>query len=670
MKNNLPDFIRNYRTYVSTLPLSKDILAILSEENSIDKNPLFYMEYASLFKENFKFKDASNKIDRLNIAGFLCYKYSLLMDNTLDNESKHTTLALSNIYLEETIKILTDLFGLDNTFWGLWNSRKKEFYKASILGKTLFNKNEVLVEEYENLCDFKSAMGKIALDSLFILSDSKSKNEYEKLIESHKLFSVGFQINDDISDFIEDFNNKDFNYAYYIFSKTNKENNNTINNLNKLLYIDGTAVDLYKTSLSYFSRAQTIASEIGENKWHETISGKISETNSAIKAIEEYLTILKTKVSIRENAIKSNSFEYSYNTGSTIEKGLKYLIEEWEIDFPEAKHIMVLSDLEGFQNKKSIHTTDIFQRGILTNNLIDIAHNYKINLSKIIDHEIDYLIENRNKDEVGGWSYFPTVKEIAADADDLGQMIQVFIKGNRKNSIDEYCKSPIRILLEDCYHNSTGGIETWIIPKNNQTETQKIQQEFNTTKWGCGPDIEVMANFLYGLTIENYPAYKNKIDQGVKYIFKNIEEEYFWYSRWYYGWLYGTMLCVRLSLELFKNNSTMRERYNNIFLKIKQNILNNQNEDGGWSIEFNGQSDPLNTSFALYTLMLMEIPINKSVSLEKGIEFLTNSQNQDGSWNAIQFIKPRLNEPYKSKVITTSYALNSLTLYNERYTTQ
>ena len=667
MKNTLPGFINDYIEYVNKLPLTKDIINIISEINEIEKNPLFYLEYASLFKNNFKIKENSQSIVKLNIAGFFCYKYTLLMDNILDTKSKQVTLSLSNIYLEETIKILTDLFGLDNQFWGLWNSRKKEFYKASALGKELFNKNEVLLEEYENLCDFKSAMGKIALDSLFILSGSKNKNVYEKLIESHKLFSVGFQINDDIEDFIEDFENNDFNYAYYIFSKKHKQKTDNLNNLNKLLYINGTAVELYKTSLSYFSKASVIASETGENKWHETILGKIAETNSAIKAIEEYLTILKTKISLRENAIKINSFEHSFNTDSTIEKGLKYLIDEWEINFPEAKHIMVLSDQEGFKNKETIHTTDIFQRGILTNNLIDIARNYNINMSKIINHEIDYLVENRNKDDVGGWSYFPSVKEIAADADDLGQMIQVFIKGNRKNIIDEYCKPPIRLLLEECYQNSTGGIETWIIPKKHRTDIQKKQHEFNTTKWGSGPDIEVMANFLYGLSIDNYPLYKDIIEHGVKYIFNNIEDGFFWNSRWYYGWLYGTMLCVRLSLELFKYNSTEKEFFENTLSKIKQNILNNQNDDGGWSMVFKGKSDALNTSFALYTLMLMENPADKSLSLEKGVEFLNKSQNPDGSWNAIQFIKPRLNEPYKSKVITTSYVLNSLTLYNGRY---
>lgn len=670
MTNAFPSYINDYRTYVNKLPLAQDIINILSENGVIDKNPLFYLEYASLFENNFKFKNSTNKVTLLNIAGFLCYKYTLLMDSTLDTETKHITLALSNIYLEETIKILTDLFGLNNKFWWLWNSRKKEFYTASKIGKTLFTKKNVSLKEYENLCDLKSAMGKVAIDSLFILSGSKEVKVYEKLIDSHKLFSIGFQINDDIEDFIEDFRNNDFNFAYYTFVKNSNEITNNINDLNKIFYLSGTATDLYRLSLSYFNKSKFIAAETGETKWLEAISGKIKETQSAIVAIEQYLTIIKTRVSLKENAIKVNSFEYSFNQDSGIEKGLNYLIKEWEINLPEVKHIMILSNLEGFQNKESVHTTDIFQRGILTNNLIDIANNYKINISKIINHEIDYLVENRNRDEIGGWSYFPSVKEIAADADDLGQMMQVFIKGNRRNIIDEYCLTSIGILLEECYHSKTGGIETWIIPKNNRSDIQKLQHEFNTNKWGSGPDIEVMANFLYALSLDNYKRYKDFIEQGVRYIFSNMHEGFFWYSRWYYGWLYGTMLCVRLCLELFKHNSKPDERYYETISKIRQNIIKNQNEDGGWAIEFNGNSDPLNTSFGLYTLMLLDKSSEKSIPLEKGIEFLYKTQNEDGSWAATQFIKPRLNEPYRSRVITTSYALNSLTLYNERFITQ
>ncbi len=666
MTSSLPSYIIDYRSYVSKLPLPEDIIEILQEHSVIEKNPLLYLEYASLFENNFRIKNSTLNVTLLNIAGFLCYKYALLMDSSLDKETKHLTLALSNIYLEETIKILTHLFGLDNKFWGLWNSRKKEFYDASNIGKLLFKKKEVPLEEYENLCDLKSALGKVAIDSLFILSGSKEVKVYEKLLDSHKLFSIGFQINDDIEDFIEDFQNNDFNFAYYTFHKERTENNENINDLNKLLYISGTATKLYKLSLSYFNKANILAVEADEPKWIKAISEKIKETQSAIIAIEEYLTIIKTKVSLKENAVKVDSFDYLFNMDSGIEKGLNYLIKEWEINFPEIKHIMILSNLADFNNKESVHTTDIFQRGILTNNLIDIANNYKIDLSKIVNKEIDYLVDNRNKDEIGGWSYFPSVREIAADADDLGQMMQVFIKGNRRTMIDEYCLSSIRILLDDCYHNKTGGIETWIIPKNNRSEIQKIQHEFNSNKWGSGPDIDVMANFLYALSLDNYKRYENIIEQGVKYIFSNMNEGHFWNSRWYYGWLYGTMLCVRLSLELSKHNSKTDEVHTETISKIRQNIIKNQNKDGGWAIEFNGNSDPLNTSFALYTLMLLEKSSEKSIPLQKGIEFMSKTQNEDGSWVATQFIKPRLNEPYKSKVITTSYALNTLTLYNER----
>jgi hypothetical protein len=53
-----------------------------------------------------------------------------------------------------------------------------------------------------------------------------------------------------------------------------------------------------------------------------------------------------------------------------------------------------------------------------------------------------------------------------------------------------------------------------------------------------------------------------------------------------------------------------------------------------------------------------------SIIINNGIDYLKSTQNQKGYWEAIPFIKPKLNEPYKSKVITTSYVLNVLTNYN------
>jgi hypothetical protein len=509
-------------------------------------------------------------------------------------------------------------------------------------------------------------MGKVAIDSLDILSNCEYKTVYDKLIESHKLFSIGFQINDDIEDFIEDFKNRDFNIAYYTFSRKTFDLFNNINDANKLFYIDGTAGELYNHAISYFKKALNIAEDLNETKWVKTIQEKIKETESAKNAIEEYLAILKTRVHIKENSIKVNFFDYNFNLNLPIEKGLNFLIKEWEIDFPEIKHIMVLSNHEGFKNENTIHITDIFQRGILANNLIDISGNYKIDLSTIINKEINYLIEKRNKDVIGGWSYFPSVREIAADADDLGQVMQVLIKGNNWSSIESYCRLPIQILLNDCYRRDTGGIETWIIPKHFRTEIQIVQAEFNSTKWGSGPDVDVMANFLYALSLYNYDSYKDYIEDGIKYVFSKSEEMSFWNSRWYFGWLYGSMVCVRLCIEAIKNNVKLIALYSDTLKRVNKYILQNQNKDGGWSMAANGISDALNTSFALYILLLAEIPSDILPVIERGIEYLHKTQNMDGSWNAVPFIKPRLNDPYKSRTITTGYALNTLALYHAR----
>lgn len=663
---NDPIHQKNFTNYLEKLPFEKDKIELLIKNSFINKNPKFYLEYASLFKNSFKFEQSEEKIKLLNIAGYFSYNYSLLLDTALDKNTKHNTIVLSNIFLEESIKILSYLFGLDKKFWGVWNSRKNEVFEASRTGKKMFKNEIVTLAEYEILCDSKSALGKIALDSLLILNQSVEKENHSRLMKSHKYFSVGFQISDDVEDFVEDYENEEFNIAYYKFVIEQNRTVEDIRQLNKRFYISNTASDLYKLAITYFQKALVIAQEVGENTWLEAIKAKIKETEHVINSIEEYLLIINTKVSLKKNAIKINSFNHVFDKKLSIEKGLNYLTQEWEKNYPEIKHIMVLSNSDGFDNNKTLHITDIFQRGIITNNLIDIGKSYKIDLSQIINFEINYLIQNRNTDEIGCWSYFPSVKEIAQDADDLGQMMQVFKKYNKSELINFQCLAGVKILLEDCYNAETGGMQTWIIPKENLTQNQKTQRKFNLTKWGAGPDIDVMGNFLYALCIYDFEKYKEPIEKGTAYIYSKIEKKSFWNSRWYYGWQYGTMICVRLAIELIKHNPSLENQYSNYFSSIRSYLIKNQNPDGGWALSITSQSDSLNTSLALSTLMLFDKSYKDKETLIKGINFLGNKQEVDGSWEAVHFIKPKVNEPYKSKGITTSYVLNTLTTFNAK----
>lgn len=311
---------------------------------------------------------------------------------------------------------------------------------------------------------------------------------------------------------------------------------------------------------------------------------------------------------------------------------------------------MYLSDTEDFDNKEKIHCSDTFQRAILNDCLFDVSKKYNLNTQNYFKFENNYLISKINNDDVGGWSYFPTVKEIAADIDDLGQIMQLFIKTNSLNLIDNYCLKPLNICLSNRV-SLNGGIETWIIPVKSQTELQQKQEKFNSTKWGKGPDVEVVANFIYSLELYNSVLYEKYIENSIEYILKEQNKNGFWESRWYYGSYYGTYICLRLLKRYNK-------KYSNQIQNALAYIIDSQKKNGGFCSNNNQKSDALSTAYALLSLKLFLQKENTSIF--KAEEYLTKTQNTNGFWQESNFIKPKAQEPYKSKTLTTAIVLKSL----------
>lgn len=81
-----------------------------------------------------------------------------------------------------------------------------------------------------------------------------------------------------------------------------------------------------------------------------------------------------------------------------------------------------------------------------------------------------------------------------------------------------------------------------------------------------------------------------------------------------------------------------------------------QNEDGSFGLE---EYQILSTSFARLSLNYFS---NKNLNFYflNSEKFLLKNQLKDGSWNAENFIKPKTNEPYKSKTLTTAFVIKSL----------
>jgi squalene-hopene/tetraprenyl-beta-curcumene cyclase len=263
------------------------------------------------------------------------------------------------------------------------------------------------------------------------------------------------------------------------------------------------------------------------------------------------------------------------------------------------------------------------------------------------------LINSRRKDSIGAWCYFPSVPEIASDIDDLGQVIQVFIKSRQTQFLDKYCFRLIDFTLSNCSCDN-GGIKTWILPREIKDKDQQKQKLFNQTKWGEGPDVEVVANFIYSLILSQKSSYLDSIFSACEYIRNSQDIAGYWQSRWYFGNYYGTYVCVRAL------NSCSNKFFSESIQKAINFIINSQNSNGGWGfIESN--SDALNTSFCLLTLKLFDSKKMRK-HIKRAEQFLCSAQNQDGIWPAVNFIKPRINDPYRSRTLTTAYVLKALTV--------
>jgi squalene-hopene/tetraprenyl-beta-curcumene cyclase len=271
-------------------------------------------------------------------------------------------------------------------------------------------------------------------------------------------------------------------------------------------------------------------------------------------------------------------------------------------------------------------------------------------LNPILEKEIDYLLSKRITHGVGGWNYFPTVAEIAPDADDLGQILQVFVKSNQIEQYRQHFDTPIAVLLSDNYLSS-GGFETWIVPKNDQSLLQQIQNMFNETKWGKGPDTEVVANMLYGLFLYDNTKYQKQIVDGCAYLINQQEAEGFWNSRWYYGPFYGTYTVVKILSLAGKGEENVQ--------KGIDFLLNSQKTNGGWGFTGNSQ-DALSTAIAMLTLCFEKDTAKIKNALENGLAFLQNSQKEDGTWAAVKFIAPKMNEPYSSSTLVSSFILKAV----------
>jgi len=226
------------------------------------------------------------------------------------------------------------------------------------------------------------------------------------------------------------------------------------------------------------------------------------------------------------------------------QNALELLVDEANASFREAAHTVAFPRAQGFLVDEDEQTGDVFARAIIADALLDAAR-AGFRVAALIDCEVDHLIDSRLESGVGGWKYFPNLRELPPDADDLAQVMQVLIRAGRRDAVERHCERAIEVLLRDNMH-ADGSFETWIVPGANCSFDEELQQQWIDRAWGRGADSEVTANLLYALALYDRDRFRNEIARGCEFIESRQEPSGAWSSTWYHGPYYGTYVAVRL----------------------------------------------------------------------------------------------------------------------------
>jgi len=409
---------------------------LIKNLKSNDKSPSFYQIYPELFYAFFRNID-KDVVNRLSDAGYLYYQSILCLDSIIDRK-EGSSLPMFITLQEEAVKILTDIFGCESIFWDFLNKRKHELFESVKLENSLSYNDKQSWAKYKEVADKKAAIAKVAIDGMYILSNKLNKNVYHLLLKSQKYFSIGFQLYDDLKDFEDDYNQKQFNWVFFILNKIVDVQQYNLQTLHKLLFVKGIAVKILDKSIHFFEKAEQIILPLNiQSKWIEAIRETKKEVQQYLDITTGYVETVSTRVELSlSKRTKDYFFDFSSVKDLQIKKSLDFIYNDYKRNYAELKHVMYLSQIEGFNNRQQIHVSDIFQRTLLNDSLITVFSKYNLDANEYLDDEIKYLLSNMNNDSIGVWKYFPTVDEIAADIDDLGIAMQFFINSSHKEIID------------------------------------------------------------------------------------------------------------------------------------------------------------------------------------------------------------------------------------------
>ena len=250
-------------------------------------------------------------------------------------------------------------------------------------------------------------------------------------------------------------------------------------------------------------------------------------------------------------------------------------------------------------------------------------------LTKEVRRKGDWSVKRPNT-EPSGW-YFEFANEWYPDIDDTAQVLLALHRARAHDGAahDAVVKRAVDWLL--AMQSKDGGWAAFDVDNDLTFLSYVPFADHNAMLDPTCPDITGRVLEALCLHLDrDHPA----IRRGVQYLKRTQEPDGSWYGRWGVDYVYGTFLALR-GLEAAGESD--REAY---ILRAGEWLRSVQNADGGWGESCESYkhrsfvpagSTASQTAWAL--LGLMAGGDTTSISVQKGIEYLVETQRKDGTWH-------------------------------------
>lgn len=564
---------RLFTNYIENLPLEDKAKKFINDETFINDNPEFYLYYPALFSQYFDVDE--EKLELLCITSYLYYQATIFLDKVIDDKNLDLIFP-AMICQEESVKILSSLFPLNSDFWTIWNKRKVDYQKAIKLEKVITESPNYT--DYSKLAILKATFGNCAIDGMFQLCKNKDESIYQILLKTHDYFSIAYQLNDDVLDFVYDYKNKQFNWCIYNFdSKYFTEY--SVEDCKKIFYIEGFAIQIFNQGIEELDNAINLLTEnnLVNSLWFIHISDMKTKFQNSIREIKSYLFQLDVDIE------KSNDLIVNSNIDNALENSITYI-----------KKSVFKNQWCDYYNQGGI--SNIWSSAFVLSKIVS-ANNLKKHFKIEIEQVSNFILTSKSSKNM--WGYNSTW------IDDADSTNFALISLHFLNNLDNFNYDNWFSYFTSNYF-STYNEPDFLL---NALADKHIE---NVDGW-CANHQCVSAVSLYFLTItDDFPEIKSKLLES----FKNLNLEninaYWWSDNIY------TLYYLFLSYKELNSIEDIKQIQNYISSKVKTDSY-----EDSYGINF------FYTALALEILCFEKSFANKASQIAN---FLINNQFDDGSW--------------------------------------